>query len=349
MSGFSNEKQGIALKCPSCGSDVVYDPVKKLFTCSVCKSEFNEEQLEDKAISFTESKTFDEVLKTYYCPSCGAEVITDENTATEFCAYCGTPVVLSGRVSGEIKPDLIIPFELSKEQAKTCIKEFLDNYSFVPKSFYKEANLNKITGIYYPFWESDIDSDSKLFAEGQIVRTWTTGETEYTETSYYDVKREGDIHFEDISVNALKASDKKLVESILPYPIKNHIPFDMKYLAGFYAKKNDLRFDEVKGEILSKLSEYSKQMLLGTTGNYTNITVNYAKANVVNEKHDYTLLPIWILSYKYRKKNYTFAVNGVTGKVFGEVPLSHARLGLTCAGISGIVFAVLALLGGAIL
>ena len=349
MNKFENDKQGMSLKCPSCGSALVFDPDSQKFNCEVCGSSFTDAELKSKRLEFNEEQAQDDKLKEYRCPSCGAEILTDETTTTKFCSFCGNPVVLQGRLSGEFKPDLIIPFTIGKEKACEILKDYLCKYSYVPSSFFKESNLEKITGIYYPFWEADINSDCFLEADAKKVNTWIVGDKKYTEVKYYKIKRRGKIHFEDISVNALSTADKKLVENVLPYPIKNHIPFNMSYLSGYFAKKNDLSFEDVHGEIKTKLHQYSELLLKNTIDGYDSVTPSISRAKILEENHDYALLPIWILNYKYRKKNYTFAVNGITGKCFGEIPLSKVKLGITFAGISAIAFGIISILGGILL
>lgn len=347
---FEDENnEGVSLKCLHCGSPLVFDPDKQLFNCEVCKSEFKREELKIEAAT-KQDEEFDAQIKEYDCPSCGAEIVTDNNTTTEFCAYCGNPVILRGRVNGVLRPDLIIPFKISKKKAMSIIVKELKKYSFIPNSFFKESNLEKISGIYYPFWESDIDAYCKIQARCTKVSTWTTGDKRYTKTSYYDVYRDGDIHFEDISVNALRSVDKTLVEGVLPYPIADHIPFDIVYLSGFYAKKNDLLYDEVKPEVDAKLNKYSKTVLLNTiSSSYSTTNVVHSDVDVKKLHKDYTLLPIWILNYKYGSKDYTFAINGVTGKVFGDIPISKVKLFFLSFGICAAIFLLVLLLGGFIL
>ena len=343
---FSSAKQGISLTCKNCGAKLVYDPESQMFVCGSCGSKFLESELSGKSESFKQEETFDEELKNYHCPGCGAEILGDENTATEFCMYCGSPVVFKGRVTGLIKPRYIIPFSISKEKAKNILKDYLRDYTFVPRSFFSEANLEKVSGIYYPFWEADCDTDSSMLAEGVKVSTWVSSDKEYTKKEYYDVYRAGKIHLEDITVNALKSADKKLIESVLPYPIKDHKDFKMEYLSGFHAKKNDLNYEDVKGEINSKIGTYSTQILLNTVTSYDHVNVKKSKSDVLNSSHDYVMLPVWILSYKYRNKNYTFAVNGVTGKAFGELPISKGKLLATFASVAAGLFALISLIGG---
>ena len=56
-------------------------------------------------------------MKSYSCPSCGAELICDESTAATACPYCGNPSIVPGQFSGSLKPDFVLPFKLSKEDA----------------------------------------------------------------------------------------------------------------------------------------------------------------------------------------------------------------------------------------
>lgn len=340
--------EGITFKCPSCGSNLALNPETGLFSCETCGSNFSKEELEKKTVS-KEDEEFDTSVKEYSCPSCGASIITDENTSTDYCAYCGSHIILKGRVSGQIKPNLIMPFKISKDEAKQILKNELKSYGYIPKSFFEEANLDKITGIYYPFWETDVDTDGSINAECTKVRTWVAGNRKYTETKFYNVSRSGDIHLEDISVNALKSADKVLIEGVLPFPVEGHIPFDMAYMSGFYAKKNDLTYNDVLQEVDNKINNYSVNLLKNTMEQYTTVLIKEKQIDVKNRHKDYTLLPIWILSYSYNHKHYTFAINGITGKMFGDLPLSKTKLWLSFFGIAISLFILFVLIGGIIL
>ncbi len=348
MSGFKNTKEGLTLKCPMCGSKLNFDPKLGLFKCESCEKTYKEEELYKHTQTFDEKDEFDVELNEYHCPVCGAEVVADKDTATDFCMYCGSSIVFSGRVSGLLKPKYIIPFKIDKQKAIETIKNYLKSYLYVPNSFFKEANLEKISGVYYPFWESDMNTFSTMIAEGTNTTSWTSGDRRYTETKYYDIKREGEIHFEDITVNALTSADKKLVESVLPYPISDHIPFKMTYLSGFHAKKNDLNYQDIATEMNNKMNSYSSTLLRNTIGGYGNVSIKRHNAEIVSEFHDYVMLPIWILNYKYLGKNYTFAINGVTGKTFGKVPLSRGKLAILGTSVAAGIFALIALIGGLI-
>ena len=110
-------------KCPNCGSGMEYDAQTHIFHCDYCRSDFTAEELEERRIKAEqrqaekEEASMDDSPDVYSCPSCGAEIITDETTAATYCYYCHNPVVLSGKLSGEFKPDYIIPFKFDRQDA----------------------------------------------------------------------------------------------------------------------------------------------------------------------------------------------------------------------------------------
>lgn len=91
-------------------------------------------------------------LSTYHCESCGGEIVADENTAASVCPFCGNPVVMTGKLSGALRPDLIIPFKLDKQAAKAGLMKHLEGKKLLPKIFKDQNHIDEIRGIYVPFW-----------------------------------------------------------------------------------------------------------------------------------------------------------------------------------------------------
>ena len=181
--------------------------------------------------------------------------MTDDTTAASFCYYCHNPVVLSGRVSGEYLPHKIIPFAIDKKQATEKFLDYVHSKKFVPKAFFNKSQIEKISGVYFPYWMVDMDMEGSLQAEGRNVRVWRSGDTEYTETKIYRVERAGDIHLEDITRNALKKANSKLSSGVLPYDMGKAQDFHMGYLSGFLAEKRDIEKEELKTEVEAEDAE----------------------------------------------------------------------------------------------
>lgn len=352
---FEEEKineSTLTYKCPNCGAGLVYDAEKQSFVCNFCISSFSESDLkeneaEKKAKKMEdEEKDFAQSVNQYSCSSCGAEIIVDKNTAADFCYYCHNPVVMADKVSGAFKPSKIIPFKIDKDGARRIFLDYAKKKWFCPKDYFSEAQSEKIKGVYYPFWVTDADTTARLDATAFKVRSWRSGDYQYTETSKYDVKRSGEIHFEDITTSAISDEDKKMLEGILPYPKDEHIDFSMPYLQGFVAKKRNIERESISNEVRGRMEKYSETLLSETVHGYSSVTTDHLSLGVKSAHWEYTLMPIWILTYKKGEKTFVYAMNGSTGKIYGELPLSPLKLAILGVAVSAITALIAFLIGG---
>jgi DNA-directed RNA polymerase subunit RPC12/RpoP len=333
-------------KCPNCDGPLIFDSERQLFACEFCLSEFTKDALDllrgdikarEKAVA-AESEAYCETMNAYHCPSCGADVAADKNTVAGFCPYCHNPIQMIGRLSGDLKPDRIIPFAFDKKEALVkFVKEHKRRW-FLPRNFFTKDDTDRVTGVYYPFWVTDADTDSVLTGEGRKVRSWRAGNVQYTETTHYAITRRGDIHFEDIVTNALSEADKKMLEGILPYPSDSLKEFDTPYLSGFLAKKRDIAKEALAAEVKGRMNGYAKTLLAGTVQGYNGVTYNAPLVKVIDSTWEYALMPIYILTYKRNGKVYNYAMNGHTGRVYGKLPINGGKL----AGVAGGLAAALA-------
>jgi len=347
------EKTTVTYQCPNCGAGLAFDAEKQKFACEFCLSEFTEEEASaanpEEVLRAREEaqREYDEHMQEYECPNCGAHVVSDDTTAADFCYYCHNPVVLVGRLSGQMRPHRIIPFKYDKEAAEKKFLEFAKRNWFVPRAFFAQAQVEKIQGVYYPFWVTDADTDASMEAKATRLRVWRAGRVEYTETSNFRIHRSGDIHFEDITTSALSEADKKMLEGILPYPSEALQEFSMPYLSGFLAKKRDIERAALTEEVKGRMNRYAEQLLRGTVHGYNSVSVKEMEVNVKQSHWEYSLMPIWILTYRDRKKRtYTYAMNGHTGKVYGELPVSLPKLGILLASVALPLTAIFTWIGG---
>ena len=282
----------------------------------------------------------------YICPSCGAQIVTDSTTAATFCYYCHNPVVLSGRLSGEYLPDSVIPFAIDKKQTEQKFLEYVHTKKFIPRAFFRKQQIEKLSGIYFPYWVYECTMDGRMDAQGTNIRVWRSGDTEYTETKYYQIEREGKVELSNLSKNALKKANKKLAEGVFPYDMKKKKEFHMGYLSGFQAEKRDMEQESIRQEIDQEVKNYGKLLLRDTISGYSGVTVNSHNMKILEEKWSYVLLPVWTLTYKGKNgKLYYYSMNGQTGKVYGELPVDYKKICLL-GGIVALAVLVLFLIGG---
>lgn len=341
----------VTYKCPNCDAGLVFSPEKQRFVCEFCISDFTEEELKAGGSDTRadqeerENTEFSSQINEYSCPSCGAEIIADVNTLADICCYCHNPIVISSRSSGTLRPSKIIPFKFDKAEAKESFLRFAKKKWFAPKDYASAQNAENITGIYYPFWVTDADTEANMDADATIVRHWRAGDYAYTETSRYGLVRGGDIHFEDITSCAISTEDKAMLEGILPYPSDCHIDFSMPYLQGFIAKKRDVDREALTDTVRDRMHSYAESLLRDTIVGYDTVTPKSTGIRINKSHWEYTLMPVWLLSYSHKGKKFTYAMNGYTGKVYGELPVSIPKLAALFGIVFGVALAIAMLLG----
>ena len=360
----------ITFKCPNCGGELLFEPSKQKYACPYCSSEFTQQELDEMTpvqgqeyekepeeapshdasgdLSSASSETAEENAQAvvYSCPSCGAQIVTDETTAATFCYYCHNPVVLEGRLSGDYLPDEVIPFKISREKAVEQFLQFTGSRKYVPKAFFNQEQIEKLTGVYYHYWVYEADVDAQIDAEANKIRVWRVGETEYTETSIFAVERAGTASFKNLTRNALRKANGELVEKVQPYRFKDLTAFSMGYLSGFQAEKRDMEKGEFEQELRKETAQYAQNLLRNSAGGYSSLRIRNSRHTPVKEAWHYVLLPVWVLTYQSLSgKMYYYAMNGQTGNVTGELPLDTKKLALHCILLGLVIFA-LAMAGG---
>ena len=283
-------------------------------------------------------------MKAYSCPSCGAELICDETTAATSCPYCGNPTVVPGQFSGALKPDYVIPFRLSKEDAVAALKNHYKGKPFLPKAFTNGNHIQELQGVYVPFWMFDGMAEGSADYEGLITHVYETGDTEVTETQHFDVRRGGSIAFEKVPVDASSKMPDDHMDSIEPYDYADLKPFSTAYLPGFLADKYDVSVADSRDRADSRCAASLEMALRRTADQYDVCIPLNQNIRLKRGKVHYALLPVWMLHTKWNGKDFLFAMNGQTGKLVGDLPTDMGKFWTTFAAITAPVTALAALL-----
>ena len=351
------ENSAVSYKCPNCGGELVFDPERQIFVCEWCSSDFSAEEIrgispenaQEIADRERNDRQFAEDTDVYVCSSCGAQVICDHNTAASFCYYCHNPVTLSGRLSGSYRPEKLIPFKLGRDMALELFKKHCAKKWFLPSDFLKEGQMEKMTGLYVPFWLADCNIDAAAIAEGRIVRTWTRGDTTYTNTKIFNVERAAKMQYNGVPADGSSKISDELMDAVEPFDYSALIDFDMAYLSGFYCDKYDVSKADVMGRIRSRIEEGAQKFLREDMKGYTSVNVRKKAVRILGTKWHYMTLPVWFMTYKHGGKVYSFAMNGQTGKIVGALPVSFPKLSLFALAVAAVCFILGYLIGGAVL
>lgn len=344
------------LTCPACKAALNIDPSQKEASCFACGAEFEvealltyivqkEEKQSDHMVWDTQAgsewtKGEADNLRVYSCKQCGGEIVADETTGATECPYCGNPVVLSGHFTGALKPDLVIPFKVDKKAAIEVLNNHYKGKRLLPKVFKDQNHIEEVKGLYVPVWLFDADADAQVEYEATKIQTWSDSEYDYTETRHYAVTRGGGISFANVPVDGSTKMDDTLMESIEPYDISGAVPFKASYLPGFLADKYDVDADASIGRANERIKQSTEDAFRSTVNGYSTVTVVDSNVRLENGRARYALYPVWILNTQWNGQKFTFAVNGQTGKIAGDLPMDKGLFWKYLLTVSGAVAAL---------
>ena len=359
---MEQENQILEYKCPSCGGGLRFGEGNQRMCCPYCDSEYELEDVVDQIVRAEQSSEpefqFDaleqsaltdaeqEALVTFTCPNCGGEILTEQTTAATFCPYCDNPTIIPGRVSGSLKPDGVIPFKTSKEDAKAAFLKLCKGKPLLPKFFTEEHRVEKITGMYVPFWLYDCGGDFRGHYKATKVHSWSDSDYIYTRTNYYHVSRAADAEFISIPMDASRKMEDAIMESIEPFDYSKIMDFQTAYLSGFLADQYDVESGEGRDRVQQRVKASMNALVKDTIHGYASVVPMSEQLSVRHGKASYVLLPVWMLHTKYKDKTYVFAMNGQSGKMTGTFPICPIRTAMWFGGIWAGVTAVMTLLLG---
>lgn len=339
----------VSYVCPHCSAKLVFDPEMQKWACPFCESSFDQHALEATESTQTIQEPFTDTVDAtviYSCPSCGAQLVTEPNTSATFCCYCHSPVVLSHQLKDDFKPSKIIPFKTTKEDAITSFKNWCRGKWFLPSDFASPSQLQKLTGIYLPYWLMSCGTSGNLVAKAKNIRSWSDSSYYYTETQDYLIERAGSMRFDYIPHDASSKAEDAVMASVEPFNFVDLIDFSSPYLSGFLAEKYDVKQDQVYPFIQKRVEAATTEVFRESIKSYNSLAVTNCNINVQDVQFDYTLLPIWVLTYLYNDKTYFFVMNGQTGKIFGELPICKKKVTYLFFILTLVIFLILFIGGG---
>lgn len=350
--------ESITYKCPGCGAAMTFNPETQELTCPYCFTSYNideyisrfgegNENNETSGSDMFDSQT-EQNMKIYHCTSCGAELVSDEFTSATICGFCGNPTLVSDRLRGIFSPSLIIPFKLNKEAATRSFVKWAKKGLLTPGDFHSSSTIEKLSGIYVPFWFYDVNSSDYMNGTGIIVRQEDHSSYYYTITDYYNVSRNVEATFVRVPADASAKMPDEDMDKLEPFDYRELREFEMPYLSGYLSERYNYTAEDMQNRVFARTNQYIKDATTETLRRYSSITGrnDSLHSNIVGDA--YALLPVWMLNYHYKNADYTFFMNGQTGKIVATRPISNLR---TAAAFI-ITFAaalILVMIGGLIL
>ena len=318
-------------KCKNCDGNMIYHVEERKLYCPYCNSLDTEKVIDGK--------------NACICDSCGGELSVGQFDSVVKCLYCSQYVIYKQRVEGEYEPSRILPFKVGKEQAKTMIRLHYRDKRYVPKSFLNQANLEKMEGIYVPFWLFDFNVNVDFRGRGYRERVMASETAAEQTLSCYDVYRNFDASFRKIPADASYAMPDKIMDMLEPYDYGEIEHFNPKYMSGFLSEIYSDEAKNFESRVNAKVQKDINRVLAKHLSSFKTVTPIKKEITVEHKGAEYVLLPVWKYLYTYQGKEYEYYINGQSGKVIGKAPLSIGKAVACGSGIFlGVLLAALLLL-----
>ena len=328
--------------CPACGAQALWNPAKKALVCPFCGTEsaaelkadgtlIEEQDLLSALRSMpAEQRGWIGEKKTVRCQSCNAISVFDEKRVAQNCGFCGSPSLISvEEVAAPIRPSSQLAFQVADTKVREEIRRWYGSHWLAPNKLKSKALTDTLHGVYIPYWTFDAHANCPWDAQsGTYYYVQDSQGKQERRVRWTPAAGRIEHFFDDVLVPASTGIGSKLLDGIEPYPTTDKLlPYDPGYLQGWVVEQYQI--DVTAAERLARtrmeatLRELSAREIPGDTHQNLQIHPTYSEQTF---KH--VLLPVWLLTYTYGTKNYQVAVNGYTGKISGDYPLSWVKITL---------------------
>jgi hypothetical protein len=329
--------------CPACGADAEWNPGKHALICPFCGTNSPAEFKED-ASGITENdlqgalnvipkdnKGWEATKKSVRCQSCNAISIFDPAHVAKRCDFCGSPSLISVEdQASPITPSALLPFNFAESKVRETMRDWYGSHWFAPNALGNKALTDTVRGVYLPYWTFDAQVAAQWQAEsGTYYYTENDKGEREQHTRWSSVSGALDHFFDDTLVPASKGVHPKLLADLEPFPTtgKELKPYDPGYLSGWLVEQYQIDITAAAQEARDSMDGTMRNLCSAEVPGDTqrNLVVN---ADYSAQTFKHILLPVWLLTYDYGAKSYQVAVNGYTGKITGEYPLSWIKVTL---------------------
>lgn len=328
--------------CPACGAEAVWSPAKKALVCPYCGTESPAELKADG--SLIEENDLVTALRslpdnqrgwaaekrTVRCQSCQAITVFNPERVAQNCDFCGSPSLINIEdLQSPVRPSSLLPFKVSNSQVREDIRTWYGSHFWARKNLGQKALTDTLHGLYLPYWTFDAHAECPWTAESGTYYT-TRDSQGRTQRNVRWRPASGHIthFFDDLLVPASKGVHPDLLRQVEPFPTTTDLtPYDTGYISGWVVEQYQIDLVQAAGHsdsmMKGRLRDMCARAVPGDTHRNLQIDPDFS-----DQTFKHILLPVWLLTYSYGTKNYQVVVNGVTGKIAGEYPISWVKVAI---------------------
>jgi len=349
--------------CSQCGGELQWSPGVQKMKCRYCGTDVDApreggfEAREHDLLEFLErhpkAEGYGVQLQQLACKSCGATVQVPPSDRRDLkCPFCDTAYVAEAAAPAEgvVKPESLIPFRFDAAACRSAFGEWIGAGWFRPNNLKALARLDKIAGLYLPFFTFDALAQSAWTAMAgfyyyvtERVQETENGRSVWRDKQVRKVRWEPASgsrrdRYDDVLVPAVQNQRMDLILKVYPYDTKaGLVPYDPAYLAGFGVLNPDMPLKAVYQIARQSMESDQVQRCSGDVPGDTQRDLR-VRTDLSEQTFKHVICPLWVGSFRYKGKVYPFVLNGESGKLYGEKPWSWVKitlftLALVAAGV----------------
>ena len=350
--------------CPACGAQATWSPGKNALVCGFCgtesaaelktEGEIVEHDLQQTLASLKGRETgLDRETIEVKCQSCQAISYFEPSRVAQNCEFCGSAALVPYQdVNEVIRPESLLPMKVSETRVREDMRRWYGSRWFAPNALGQKAMTDTLRGLYVPYWTFDARVHATWTAESgtyyYTTETYTQNGQRRTRqvrhTRWSPASGELEHFFDDELICGSKGVHPALLRQVEPFPTREAVPYDSGYLAGFVVERYQVDLataSETWRTVMHRKTEaLCAEQVPGDTHRNLQTHQQYSAQTF---KH--VLAPVWLLSYVYRGKPFQVVVNGYTGKIAGEHPLSWVKIFFAAVAVIIVAIVVISIAG----
>lgn len=271
---------------------------------------------------------------SFDCKSCGASMSYDASAQALRCPFCGSTRMEKRPAARSVKPQSVVPFSVTREQAEGTLRQWLGNGFWRPADAARASTIGEMAAVYVPYWVFEATTDTMWTADSSPAPPGSRGD-------WYPVSGSHSSNYPGILIGGSSILTPQETESIAPFRIEGASRPEEVDLENVIVE--DFRVPRKLARPLARgaIEQFERKACsLRVPNRSRNLKVNVRVASMRGYP---MLLPVWILAYQYKKNVHRVLINGQLGKIAGSAPFSYGKLTVVLLIVVGIL-ALIALL-----
>jgi hypothetical protein len=350
--------------CPDCAGELEWNPGKKVLACPYCgfiskdqpktgDQGITERDLE-KALGETgdDRRGYGEQTTKVKCQNCHAISVFESSRVAQRCDFCGSPSVIAYQETRDaITPESLLPVQLDAPRVRDLVKNWVRTRWFAPDALQSGALTDTLKGIYIPYWTFDakahadwtaMSGDHYYTTERYTDSKGHSRTRQVRHTRWYPTSGQLDHFFDDALVTGTAGVRQDLLAKVEPFPTEQLRAYDVAFVRGWTVERYQIDLRKASElniqDMNQKLRALCGSQVPGDTHRDLQVQATYAGRTF---KH--ILVPVWLVTYTLGAQNYQVLVNGFTGAVAGDRPISWTKVFFYIILPAIIVLAILAI------